>query len=221
MKHICEVCGREFEKDYRVDKGAIAKSPIRFCSRACSNTSSSRNKKLWTPEMRALASARATKQNSLRSKPAKLKKTCPVCGSTFELFPSESDRIYCRRECYLKDKEATFRKKSKGGYREGSVRNYKHGSYKGYYYDSSWELIWIKWALQEHIVFERNTKGFPYIYKGDIHNYYPDFYLPEEDRYVEVKGWENEQWELKKEAFPHKLEVISRKEITILKEKVN
>ena len=72
----------------------------------------------------------------------------------------------------------------------------------------------------KNIKFERNKKGFPYIYKGENHLYYPDFYLPDTDEYVEIKGIEDDLWEAKKIAFPNKLIVYTKSEIKLLKKEL-
>ena len=135
-----------------------------------------------------------------------LKSVCPVCKKEF-IFYKNKPKKFCSKQCW---------NKVSGGYREGSVKNYIHGVYNGYYYDSSWELIWLKWAFKNNLLFKRNTEGFPYIYKGEEHKYYPDFYLLKEDTYVEIKGIVDDLWEAKKAAFPYKLKVLTKAEIKAL-----
>ena len=226
---VCEKCGKTFKGDYRSYKGlAITKVKLpRFCSRACAN---SRNRseeycKMISEKLKvsyggAARLAHEGKESSAMKKARRcgdrakatlengklLKGTCPVCKKEFT-FHRYTPRKYCSRKCW---------DKVSGGYREGSVRNYVHGTFEGYYYDSSWELIWIKWALKNNVSFERNTKGFPYIYKGEEHKYYPDFYIQSEDLYVEIKGRVDDLWEAKKAAFPYELKVLTGPEIRAL-----
>lgn len=203
---FCEKCGKEHDGSFGTG---------RFCSRSCANSrvqTAEANKARSEKKIgRAYGAALLNK-----GKPAKnratlengklLKGTCPVCGKEFT-FHKHTPRKFCSRSCW---------DKVSGGYREGSVTNYVHGRYEGFYYDSSWELIWIKWALKNNIHFERNTKGFPYIYKGKTHKYYPDFYIASEDLYVEIKGRVDDLWETKKAAFPYKLKVLTKAEIKAL-----
>lgn len=184
-----------------------------FCSRSCANARARPNEvrqkvSLALKGRKGHPISEETRQklsqqmlgNSRRPK-IRISKVCPGCGSIFETRP---DRIYCSSECW---------RLHAGGFREGSVKNHLHGVYEGFRYDSSWELIWIKWALQHGIVFERNKQGFDYYFEGELHKYYPDFYLPQTDEYVEVKGIQDELWEAKRQAFPYKLQVIGKKEI--------
>jgi hypothetical protein len=88
----------------------------------------------------------------------------------------------------------------------------KMGNYKNFYYESQWELAFIKFCLTNDIQIERNKKGFTYWYQDKKHKYYPDFYLPEVDQYVEIKNGyllkrEKEQEKIKQ--FVYKLDVYT------------
>lgn len=62
---------------------------------------------------------------------------------------------------------------------------YKHGTYNGFYYQSSYELAFLK---EIDYVVERGDKHFvEYYFEGRRHRYYPDFYLPEIDTIIEIK----------------------------------
>lgn len=100
--------------------------------------------------------------------------------------------------------------KNCGGYRKGSGRG-KSGWYKNYYCDSSWELAFVIYNLENNIKFERNTKKFSYIFNRKKHDYMPDFIINNE--YIEIKGYITEQWKAKKEQFPHKLKTLYQKDI--------
>lgn len=77
-----------------------------------------------------------------------------------------------------------------GGYRKGSGRG-KQGRYKGIWCDSSWELAWVIYHLDNNIKFEKNWKKFEYTYKKKKRYYMPDFYLVEDKKYIEIKGRRN------------------------------
>lgn len=216
---ICECCGKEHDGSF---------GSGRFCSRACAN------KRIHTDETKRKI-AQSVKENPsgvvllqqeghITQKMAKArersratlenghlqKAICPVCNKEF-VYRSWAHRKYCSKECW---------NKVSGGFREGSVKNHVHGVYNSFRYDSSWELIYIKWALKNNILFKRNTIGFPYIWKGETHQYYPDFYLPNTDEYIEIKGIVDEFWEAKKAAFPYKLTVLTKKEIKAIEKEL-
>jgi hypothetical protein len=54
--------------------------------------------------------------------------------------------------------------------------------------------------------------GFEYEWNG-TRLYFPDFYLPAFDLYVEVKGFETDRDQAKWSAFPHKLGIVRKNEI--------
>ena len=209
--YICERCGKETLEKF---------GSGRFCSRACANKRehSEETKKKISESVKANPSGAILKQMDgtlIRYRATlengKLEEVeCPVCKKLFLIYKSIPKK-YCSNDCW---------RKVSGGFREGSVKNHKHGWYEGFHYDSSWELIWIKWAITNNVKFERNKTGFPYIFKGEQHLYYPDFYLPDTDEYVEIKGIVDDLWEAKKTAFPYKLTVITKSDIKILENEI-
>lgn len=88
----------------------------------------------------------------------------------------------------------------------------KKVEYKGVLLDSQWEVDLAIWLDQNGIIWERPNKGFEYDYKGKKHIYYPDFYLPQLNIYVEVKGYKREKDEYKWKSL-NNLIVVKRKEI--------
>ena len=85
------------------------------------------------------------------------------------------------------------------------------GWYRGFWCDSSWELAFVIWCLDHNINIIRNTKKFKYIYKGDTHNYTPDFKLGY--FYIEVKGWETDKDKAKFDYFTEPLIILRGREI--------
>lgn len=64
----------------------------------------------------------------------------------------------------------------------------KAGTYKGIKFHSGWEIKFAQWLDEHEIEWVRTTDSFPYEWNGSTHNYFPDFYLPLVDVYVEIKG---------------------------------
>ena len=96
------------------------------------------------------------------------------------------------------------------------------------YFRSSWEanmaryynFIGVKWE------FEPKTFIFENITRGSV-SYTPDFYLPEEDKWIEVKGWMDGKSKTKLKRFAKqypeeykKLQLITEKEYNEIKKKV-
>ena len=100
------------------------------------------------------------------------------------------------------------RQRRLGQYREGSGRG-KKGRYKGYWCDSSYELAFIIYALDEGMWFERNWNSFPYTFGGRDRRWIPDFRL-KDGTYLEIKGYASPQADAKFASFPHSLIVVKR-----------
>lgn len=92
-----------------------------------------------------------------------------------------------------------------GGYRKGSGRG-KKGTYKGYWCDSSYELAWVIYHIDNNIKFERNTEKFIYTYKGEKKYYIPDFIL--NGVYYEIKGYEDDKVSCKLNCFPYEINIL-------------
>jgi hypothetical protein len=68
------------------------------------------------------------------------------------------------------------------------VGRVKNIDYNGIKLKGKWELIVAKWLDENQIKWEHETKSFEYEWNGK-RNYYPDFYLPDFDFFIEVKGY--------------------------------
>lgn len=85
--------------------------------------------------------------------------------------------------------------------------------YKNIYFDSSWEVNFVKYLENKNIIQERPKKYFKYYFNNGIHNYYPDLYLPEYDLYIEIKGQPNERDYEKWNQFTEKLDIYDSKDL--------
>ena len=79
-----------------------------------------------------------------------------------------------------------------------------------------WELSFYQWAKEKELNPQRCLNSFPYEWNGS-RSYFPDFYLPSLNTYIEVKGYETERDLAKWSQFPEKLIVIRKKEIEEIK----
>lgn len=96
-----------------------------------------------------------------------------------------------------------------GGYRKGSGRG-KCGWYREIWCDSSWELAYVIFCIDNNIKIKRNTEKRNYIWKNELHTYIPDFIVNNE--IVEIKGYVTEQWKSKLE-YNNDIKVIGEEEI--------
>ena len=102
-----------------------------------------------------------------------------------------------------------------GGYRIGSGRS-KGSWYKNEYMDSSYELEYAKWLDKNKIKWIKNKIKFPYIFEGKERYYIPDFYLPDTDEYIEIKGFKTDKDDAKWKYFPYSLKVLYRHDLNEL-----
>lgn len=75
------------------------------------------------------------------------------------------------------------KKKGLGGYRPHPNKGQK---YKGIWFDSKWEVLVAKSLDENNVKWERPTEGLVWTDKGN--KYYPDFYLPEYNVYLDPKN---------------------------------
>jgi hypothetical protein len=137
---------------------------------------------------------------------------------------SESLKGVSKGIASTKEKEELRRKKISetmkknplsGGLRHGSGRG-KKGWYKGYWCDSTWELAWVIYQLDNGKIPVRNKEGFKYIIDGVEKTYYPDFIL--DNIFYEIKGRRSfndmdEKNKQKVSQFKHKIEILFSKDI--------
>jgi hypothetical protein len=165
---LCLKCNKEHDGSFGSGK---------FCNRSCANsrvfTKESKLKK--SEANKGLNKGKDTWNKGLNWVITK----CLYCG----------DDIKCRKN-YEKKYHPECWKKCSGGLRKGSGRG-KSGWYKGYWCDSSYELVWIIYNLENNIPFERNTKKYLYIWDNKERVYIPDFI--QDGNVIEIKGFVTEQ----------------------------
>ena len=115
----------------------------------------------------------------------------------------------------LKISQSMKQNPNAGGLRRGSGRGYK-GYYKNVWCDSTWELAWVIYHIDNKIEFIRNTEGFSYEYEGKIHKYYPDFIC--DGVYFEIKGRRSysdldDKTKAKINSFKHDLVILYEKDM--------
>lgn len=145
-----------------------------------------------------------TKKNGVRLK-NKYPFQCKKCGNIFKDYLDDGHIPRCFK-CYPV-------------YFWGNTP--QKGNHRGFRYDSSWELAFIKFCLKNNIQLERNKKGFVYWHQDKKHKYYPDFYLPEVDLFIEIKNkylLGLEQTQTKISQFPYKLDIYSDDKINLILE---
>lgn len=95
----------------------------------------------------------------------------------------------------------------------GRVKNIE---YNGNTLLGSWELLVAKFLDNINEPWEIPKKPFTYYWNAGWHLYFPDFYLPKRNLYIEVKGYERERDIAKWKVVPN-LKIIKLKEINQIK----
>lgn len=182
----CLKCENEIGIDWRKDRQYAKKFPLQYCSRACANS------KVHSEETKSKVSAtlKAGNQQGLYTprsecaKPsyswAKVSKlqSCTWCGTEFTSVRTVSGawKRICCDSCYIASK-----KKNAGGN--------KSTIYNGIRFDSNWEVQMVKFFEEYNIDYTIPTESVPWIdSNGKAHKYFPDFYLPALDLYVDPKN---------------------------------
>lgn len=98
----------------------------------------------------------------------------------------------------------------------GNFGKAKKIEYDGIVFHGKWELTFYQWCKEKGLGIEKCQERFDYFYEKD-RKYNPDFYLPETEIYVEVKGLMTEKDVAKWNQFPKTLRVIKKQHIQMIK----
>lgn len=190
---ICKNCGKEFTEKYS------KWSDGRFCCKECARSYS-------TKEKRKEINKKVSK---------KLKETKKYENSLTKSLQTRQQKIYKNKEqyyinpnyCQICNKELTYkqRKNKTCSYQcrnklislhtEPLTHHTHRGYYKNIWCDSSWELAFLVYCLDNNIPIKRNKNAYVYQYNNTEHLYYPDFII--NNTLIEIKGYETEKWKYK------------------------
>lgn len=217
---VCKNCGETYYKNW----AKTVKSE--FCSRECARSYSTKIKRDEISKKvsdklkgRLVGNALNTKGvnnknvnvEDLRMEYSKNPNKCEFCGK--ELSYERRQRKTCSRKCqdelwklWLKANKTMMAEKGFcGGYRKGAARG-KSGYYKGIWCDSTYELVYLIYNLDNGIDIRRNTLKFPYSHNGKNHEYIPDFRVNGE--LVEIKNFWTEVVQVKLDCVPEKISIL-------------
>lgn len=183
---ICELCSKQHTGQY---------GSGRFCSQSCASSFSTKNKRKEINKKVSDALRGRSECGWNKGTGEMIVAICEVCGKKRRIRKIKY-RKTCSDDCYKK-----LLKKKSGGYRKGSGRG-KQGYYKDIWCDSSYELIFVAYHLENKIKIKRCKKKFPYIYKGKEHTFHPDFEI--DDIIYEIKGYHTPLTEIKIESIRSK-----------------
>ena len=90
--------------------------------------------------------------------------------------------------------------------------NSKQGRYKGIECDSSWELAFVVYHIENKLNIKRCDVKYKYIIENTEHIYIPDFIT--DDGIIEIKGRKDNKAKIKEEKFPNVI-VIDKTKIGV------
>ena len=114
---------------------------------------------------------------------------CVVCGNKFSKKVNNGVVVKktCSEKCYsILDSKWTRENPNCGG-----KLGYRRFRYKGFTMDSRWEVDLAKWMDEKKIEWDRSKKKYMFWWKdenGDERKYFPDFYLPKLNIYLDPKN---------------------------------
>ena len=92
-------------------------------------------------------------------------------------------------------------------------------TYNGEKFHGKWELLVAKWLDQHSVKWNRKVIPLDYFWNDGWYLYFPDFYLPDLDLYIEVKGYETHRDRCKWSVLAGKISVLKSAEIKFVREK--
>ena len=124
---------------------------------------------------------------------------CRICSNKLRTkIKQKSYCIICNKELSLPEYKRCQKHANIQKALEGKIGHHgQHVYYKGIHLKSGWEEAFVKWCDKNHTKWQYESKTF------DLDNttYTPDFYLPETDEYVEIKGFWRDDAKKKFELF--------------------
>ncbi len=196
---ICEKCSKQHDGKFGTG---------RFCSKSCASSRVRTNaiKKKISKKLKGNIPWNAGKLS-------KYTKECVTCKKTFTVDGWNKKKT-CSDECM---RQAPGRN---GGYRQNSTRKIR-SEYNGYWMDSGAERKFAELLDANDIKWIKNTDKF-FTYRdgsGKSRKYYPDFYLPEYDYWVEIKGllYMNDNDPIKLASVGNNIELQMHNEIRLPK----
>jgi hypothetical protein len=196
-----------------------------YCNKICKNTNSLKQHEIRCKsnplkiEVKSSFGMKGKKGKNHFTKADELGISRPEVSEKTRQLLSEASKRYVWSEERKADHSRVMKeavKKNPSAYTSSNRGRTKQIELDGIKFQGSWELIFYNYCKSKQISVERCTESFPYMWEGE-RSYYPDFYLPDLDLYIEIKGYETERDRKKWEHFPKSLKVLKEKDISDIK----
>lgn len=215
MEYVCVYCGKQCK-----NKNSLVQHEIR-CKENPDRIVATGNKIVWTEE-RKKEHSRKIKEGIEKSDYIPGQQLTDEVKAKISKSSKEHHKKYWTEENRKKHSEAMKRavKNNPDSYSASNVSGRtKTIEYNGFKLKGAWELSTAIWLDENDIKWTNEVNGFNYKWDGSIRNYFPDFYLPEKDLYIEVKGNQRERDICKWNDFPKRLVVLKKDEIEKIQNK--
>ena len=191
-----------------------------FCKKICKNANSQRNhsrlcKKNPNCQTTYLIKHRGSYKRSnlfLKAKEQGLPKPKRSPETLKKLSEANKKRSPELRQKIAKSVSKTVTRKVKEGKWHTSLAKKMHYNYKGCDLHGTWELKYVQWLDSQNISWIRCKERFEYIFENKKRFYTPDFYLPNKNLYIEIKGFKTKKDDAKWLHFPKKLKVLMKQD---------
>lgn len=184
-------CGKSFE--------VREKDERRSCSQRCANS------RIMSEDQKQKISDSLVGTVHLSRRKGPLPCVCRYCSLPFE-SPNRQPRKLCSKECRKKWKSESCRDRPGMGRNNNSRAAWYESPVAGrVWLESSWEKQCAEIFDRHNIQWERPKTRFLWVDEsGKSHHYYPDFYIPHLDLYLDPKN----PWQQKKDRY--KLEQVRK-----------
>ena len=155
----------------------------KFCCHSCSASFTNSARGARSPNTKAAIS---NKLQGYGKFTAILFCKCEICNADFLWNSiSKGSKRHCTNEKCFSQFKHNVKKGKTGGFRKNSTRVHR-SIYKDQQMDSGAELAFAQLLDKHNIVWQKNSTIFFEYMPGK--RYYPDFYLPDYNQWVEIKG---------------------------------
>lgn len=149
------------------------------CTRTCANTH------ILSDETKEKIK-NAVNSYNLQHNKTHIKKRCKKCDKEIGSYTKHG---LCK-QCVFKDPNYKLNLSLKCGGVRNVKGKYKSGYYNNIWMDSSWEILFAKKLDSLNIKWVKDRSFCFYYIINDIkRKYFPDFYLPDYNTYIEIKGF--------------------------------
>ncbi len=204
----------------------------KFCSKECKNNNSLRNHERlckFNPDRPILVHTEAwynamyARKGRGTNQYTKAKKTgipYQISDETRKKISESNKNQIWSKERRLKHSDAMKRAviNNPDSYSSSNVcGRVKIIEYNGIKLHGKWEAVVAEWFDRNNVIWSRDIKPFNYFWNGGWHLYFPDFYIPSLDLFIEVKGYETDR-DVAKWSCINNLVVLKYKQIREIRE---